>query len=943
MAKPLLEFLQKAADLAGQLEPVPIWEGGGAVRSQRGRGAGSGGEEAPRDPRAGLLAVLESMTRDVTDDVVTVGIIGITSCGKSSVINSMMGRKLLVQRVKPSSNILVKCRRDAGSPVRAEICYTPEPSGKTAPPPQEIALGDPGAEDCDALAGLVKSLSDESENQGNRLGVDHVKIWTPEFRLGDGVTLTDTPGLKAYGCPQHEELTWAFFAPTVDVALFLCTAKSESDADNLKFLRRLRDGDKVTVVAQNMKDSVVGEVGPGGEVRKTPEENLEILKARLARTVKAAFGEEGCPPIFQISAREAADPEKWDRSGFPELIDCLQSKLAVSRETLDLARARRFARELAKLIPAEQAAGGQGAEVPDTDAEIASAAATLREIADEYESFRARYTELAGRVRERSAFFRSPECYGIPPGRMGRRDGMGLAEARRILDELTAFVNGTLDGIVAMVNETSGKATAFARTLEVDERSIRDRRASFGAARTALAVPTDEVRGTRKVQEEGILGSAKRLLGRVVGVEWGQKEEGTSEHVVNFARLRAEVERELSGFQAELSVSITEAFANVEHWYTQLAAAGQEALARARERDVLRKRVETNDTVLREFERLLSELSAAYPPLPARGPAAAGTGPEAGAGGAGASGAAGSRPSAGPSAAAAASSAGSSWVRAEVSRTALELMSLAMTAGAEARLSARSHYLENPAAGEFEHAVVLGWDPIETGNFLSDFWFDFSGGQDFGIGKVVDENDGHQESYVSVRRYSAPRPGLPGLTVLFAKNNARAGPGGEREHIIPFTRLLGDQPLSKTCVFYLTEGLQAGESAATLLGEDELVSLLMGAGKLVLTLQSFAQFASGPPDRTAMADFAESLWYLKDSFVREGGLAISSFMANSRDLGISVLGDLFFRSDAPLRALNDSGVMDRFARVSDPSLLTMFVEGLVKAEREGLRAAGAGV
>jgi hypothetical protein len=266
----------------------------------------------------------------------------------------------------------------------------------------------------------------------------------------------------------------------------------------------------------------------------------------------------------------------------------------------------------------------------------------------------------------------------------------------------------------------------------------------------------------------------------------------------------------------------------------------------------------------------------------------------------------------------------------EVSGTAMGLARLAMSVGAGARLAARDHYLEESGVGESGWAVVLGRDPPHTDSFLADFWFDYIGGRGFGAGKPADGNDRGGDGSPQLLRYPPPRPGLPGLMVLFAGNGSGAG-GGSLAPAVDFARLHGDPSLSESCVFFLTDGLQAGGPPETLLLPDDLLGFLKACRKLVLTLRSFRRFASGRPDKAAMACFAESLRLLKDCLVDGCGLPIRSFMANSRELGLSVLGDLFFRCDSPLKELGDRDVFDRFSRISDGLLFTWFAEGLRNA------------
>lgn len=70
---------------------------------------------APHDEVVpGLLHYLRERKRFWSARTWRVGLMGITSAGKSTVVNGFFGAKLLPARVKPSSNVLILSRRGPG-------------------------------------------------------------------------------------------------------------------------------------------------------------------------------------------------------------------------------------------------------------------------------------------------------------------------------------------------------------------------------------------------------------------------------------------------------------------------------------------------------------------------------------------------------------------------------------------------------------------------------------------------------------------------------------------------------------------------------------------------------------------------------------------------------------------------------------------------------------
>lgn len=54
-----------------------------------------------------------AMRDDGTGDELTVGVVGITSSGKSTFLNALMGENLLPEESRATTNTLVRCRRDS--------------------------------------------------------------------------------------------------------------------------------------------------------------------------------------------------------------------------------------------------------------------------------------------------------------------------------------------------------------------------------------------------------------------------------------------------------------------------------------------------------------------------------------------------------------------------------------------------------------------------------------------------------------------------------------------------------------------------------------------------------------------------------------------------------------------------------------------------------------
>ncbi|HOU27514.1 MAG TPA: dynamin family protein, partial [Paludibacteraceae bacterium] len=149
-----------------------------------------------------------------------VAIIGITSSGKSTLINALLNDNLLPEKVKPSTNCFVLCRY--GKKDKAVIHFK---DGKT----EEI-------DNVNKIKERIKILTDEETNPGNNKCVKEIELYWPKFILGEGVVLIDTPGLDAYKLERHEIMTMQMLHDLVDAVIFLTTAKANTDGVIAKYL-----------------------------------------------------------------------------------------------------------------------------------------------------------------------------------------------------------------------------------------------------------------------------------------------------------------------------------------------------------------------------------------------------------------------------------------------------------------------------------------------------------------------------------------------------------------------------------------------------------------------------------------------------------------------------------------------------------------------------------
>lgn len=200
------------------------------------------------------------------DDKIRVGVIGVTSSGKSTLINAILGKTLLSMAVKPSSSQIVCCSKSTES--KATIYF--EDGNKIFLKNRELNTKN------------ISKYSDENFNKGNKEQVKEIELSTPEFSLGDNILLIDSPGLDAYGLENHEKLTLENLLPTIDVCIFVTTLKNNSDEKMLSILNLVSKYRYPMIIVQNMLDSLKKSV----DGKKTVEDVALQHRKRVERIIK---------------------------------------------------------------------------------------------------------------------------------------------------------------------------------------------------------------------------------------------------------------------------------------------------------------------------------------------------------------------------------------------------------------------------------------------------------------------------------------------------------------------------------------------------------------------------------------------------------------------------------------------------------------------------------
>jgi len=268
------------------------------------------------------------LEQKLTDQTFNLVVAGQFKRGKSSVINGLLGDRLLPVGVIPLTSVVTLIQSGASARAHVELL-----DGRA----QELPL--------EALADFVT----ERGNPKNAKGVRQVIIEHPSSWLVDGVRLIDTPGIGSVY--QHNTDVTQEYLPRADAVLLIASVEQPLSRAELEFLSSIRQYAGKVFCLLNKIDYVQRE-----ELTEAVSFAREAIYSALETEV----------PIFPVSARLALD-SKLARgtssadSGFPEFEQALRRFMtderravwmdSVARSLLRILAHARFALELeAKIL-----------------------------------------------------------------------------------------------------------------------------------------------------------------------------------------------------------------------------------------------------------------------------------------------------------------------------------------------------------------------------------------------------------------------------------------------------------------------------------------------------------------------------------------------------------------------------------------------------------------
>lgn len=480
------------------------------------------------------LSWIENRKTDWSSDRIRVGVIGVTSSGKSTLINAILGTDILSSAIAPSSGQLVCCSYGEKSEIiiHFEDGTEQKLSGKKY------------------KRDILQQYSDERYNAKNEKGVLSIELTSPLFDLGKDVLLVDSPGLDAFGLESHERLTLESLVPTIDACIYVTTMKTNSDRKTLEILNTVAKYHCPIIIVQNMLDSV--RPSPSGD--KTSEQVAADHKNRVKRIVdNSNITDKDSVQIIQISAELAkrwrsaqtasVDPpisrESYRKSNYELFVRSVASILEVQRPRIERQRLisiQSCASTLAEVVhnkvnkPATQVEKSfplQDLKKRTTDRRT-SVQSEYRSILESYQNT-AKKIKVAIGVESDTAPQRKQSSF---LGRIWERLSTDYQSLEDSLNATNEVVKAFEDALANLISSHNSFVISAAKELNIPSRDLLCSNSLHSFRAVSLEKKTET--RSRKVKKSGALSGIARGLGKLFRQsDWGYEYESYEEVITD--------------------------------------------------------------------------------------------------------------------------------------------------------------------------------------------------------------------------------------------------------------------------------------------------------------------------------------------------------------------------------------------------------------------------
>lgn len=439
---------------------------------------------------------------------IRIGVIGVTSSGKSTLINAILGDSLLSMAVKPSSSQLVSCSK--GNHSKAIISFKNS---------KDLVL-----EGEQLSPENIKKYSDENVNKGNKENVTDIQLIAANFDLGEDVLLIDSAGLDAYKLESHEKLSLEVLLPTIDMCIFVTTLKTNSDEKTRMVLNTIAKHNCPLLIVQNMLDSVE----PSADGKKTKEMVASEHKKRLQRIVDASsIKDKASVQIIQVSAVYAMKARCYgvkeeQESHYHEFIDIMLGMIKEFIPRIDEERCLTFINRYRQLIIDEEAQiSGKIVEKPHFRYEGLKNK-LVRKLESVNQALQRELDKLVSTDQQNEEANKNRKWF-LGMFELKPKDELTSDNVDQRINALKAKVKDCEESILRIITDFNNELASIAKIIDIPLRDL----VSFTQLET-ISTPqkiVEDVKKTRREKKSGIGSWFARGFGALTGNDdWGYEE-----------------------------------------------------------------------------------------------------------------------------------------------------------------------------------------------------------------------------------------------------------------------------------------------------------------------------------------------------------------------------------------------------------------------------------
>lgn len=204
---------------------------------------------------------LKALRRSMNEANITVGIAGLTSSGKSSFMNALLGEKLIPEQTRATTNVPIICRE--GETRGAKIFYQ---DGRS-----ENIQGK------NLTSSFMKNIASEKINAGNKEGISRIEIVMPGALIPEGICFVDTPGADSLAGSGGAALR--NILPEFDVIIYVMPLRSRLKGSDYEFLRTILGINKRIIFVLSQIDLERDDTEAGRIIKSSHDKILSDITA----------------------------------------------------------------------------------------------------------------------------------------------------------------------------------------------------------------------------------------------------------------------------------------------------------------------------------------------------------------------------------------------------------------------------------------------------------------------------------------------------------------------------------------------------------------------------------------------------------------------------------------------------------------------------------------